>query len=49
LTTQDTDSKLIVDFEVAVESLDSGELDLVATVLAELLRDTEALLRQGKE
>ena len=41
--------KFIIDFELDSDSIDSEELEIVARVLAELLSDTEELLRQGKE
>lgn len=43
------DKKIVVQFELKNEPPDLEEIDIVATVLAELLRDTEALLKQGKE
>ena len=43
------DNKIVVEFELNNDPPQYEELDIVATVLAELLRDTRALLKQGKE
>jgi hypothetical protein len=39
---------LIAEFEFDENSLDVEEIDILASVLAELLRDTESRLKQGK-
>lgn len=43
------DKRILVQFELNNEYVDPEELDIVAAVLAELLRDTDAMLKQGKE
>jgi len=43
------DKGIFVQFELNNEHLDPEEIDIVAAVLADLLRDTEAKLKQGKE
>ena len=49
MNAQDNELKVIIDLALDNDSLGSEELDIIATVLAELLSDVEALLRQGKE
>jgi hypothetical protein len=46
LNAQDNKLKVIIAFELDSESIGSEEFDIVATVLAELLGDAEALLRR---
>ena len=49
MNAQDNELKVVIDFELDSDSVGSEELDIVSTVLAELLSDAEALLREGKE
>lgn len=49
MNTHESDPTFVATFELDVDSLSSQELEIVATVLAELLGDAKALLKQGKE